>query len=100
MPMRFAWLFRSRGALTQTEPFVPSIPPKSSPGLTSRTPSKVTAAPESPAQHGPPLPTEHGLLKQLRNDTGNADRLILKFGRHLRYCPAFRKWLVWDGRRP
>ncbi len=42
---------------------------------------------------------EHALLKQLRNDTGNADRLILKFGRHLRYCPAFRKWLVWDGRR-
>jgi hypothetical protein len=62
-------------------------------------PAVVTASHESPAQHGPPLPTEHGLLKQLRNDTGNADRLILKFGRHLRYCPAFRKWLVWDGRR-
>lgn len=26
-------------------------------------------------------------------------RLILKFGNRLRYCPAFRKWLVWDGRR-
>jgi putative DNA primase/helicase len=39
------------------------------------------------------------LLKQLRNDTGNADRLILQFGDRLRYCPAFRKWLVWDGRR-
>ncbi|MCC7235424.1 MAG: hypothetical protein IT163_08980 [Bryobacterales bacterium] len=39
------------------------------------------------------------LLEQLRNDTGNADRLILKYGDRLRYCPAFRKWLVWDGRR-
>jgi putative DNA primase/helicase len=39
------------------------------------------------------------LLTQLRNDTGNADRLILRFGNHLRYCPALRKWLVWDDRR-
>jgi putative DNA primase/helicase len=39
------------------------------------------------------------LLEQLRNDTGNADRLILKYGDRLRYCPAFRKWLVWDGWR-
>jgi putative DNA primase/helicase len=46
-----------------------------------------------------PQPVEHELLKQLRNDTGNADRLILKFGDRLRYCPAFKKWLVWDGRR-
>lgn len=60
---------------------------------------QVTAAPESRARQGAPLPTEHGFLKQLRNDTGNADRLILKFGCHLRYCPAFRKWLVWDDRR-
>lgn len=35
----------------------------------------------------------------MRNDTGNAERLILKFGDRLRYCPAFRKWLVRDGRR-
>jgi putative DNA primase/helicase len=39
------------------------------------------------------------LLTQLRNDTGNADRLILKYGDRIRYCPAFRKWLAWDGRR-
>jgi putative DNA primase/helicase len=39
------------------------------------------------------------LLQPLRNDTGNAERLILKSGDHLRYCPAFRKWLVWDDRR-
>ena len=39
------------------------------------------------------------LLRQLRNDTVNAERLILKFGDRLRYCPAFRKWLVWDYQR-
>jgi len=39
------------------------------------------------------------LLEFLRNDTGNAGRLILKFGDRLRYCPAMRKWLCWDGRR-
>lgn len=39
------------------------------------------------------------LLEFMRNDTGNASRLILKFGDRLRYCPAMRKWLCWDGRR-
>jgi putative DNA primase/helicase len=32
-------------------------------------------------------------------DTGNADRLVALHGADLRYCFAFRKWLVWDGRR-
>jgi putative DNA primase/helicase len=39
------------------------------------------------------------LLEFMRNDTGNASRLILKFGDRLRYCPAMRKWLCWDERR-
>ena len=39
------------------------------------------------------------LLVQLLNDTGNGDRLIAMHGQDLRYCPAFRKWLLWDGRR-
>jgi len=39
------------------------------------------------------------LLTQMLNDTGNADRLIAFRGTELRYCPALRKWLVWDGRR-
>lgn len=52
----------------------------------------------------PPDPAEvvsrkFPLLEFLRNDTGNAGRLILKFGDRLRYCPAMRKWLCWDGRR-
>ncbi|MEK7752462.1 MAG: phage/plasmid primase, P4 family [Acidobacteriota bacterium] len=43
-----------------------------------------------------PLPD---LLPQLHNDHGNAERLIALDGQDLRYCHAFRKWLVWDGRR-
>ncbi|MEK7752845.1 MAG: phage/plasmid primase, P4 family [Acidobacteriota bacterium] len=43
-----------------------------------------------------PLP---GLLLQLHNDHGNAERLIALHGEDLRFCHAFRKWLVWDDRR-
>jgi putative DNA primase/helicase len=39
------------------------------------------------------------LLPYLHNDHGNAERLIAMYGEGLRYCHAFRKWLVWDGRR-
>ncbi len=39
------------------------------------------------------------LLAQLMNDTGNAERLIAFCGDNIRYCPALRKWLVWDGMR-
>lgn len=59
---------------------------------------------DPPASSLPPDSTEvvsrkFPLLEFLRNDTGNAGRLILKFGDRLRYCPAMRKWLCWDGRR-
>ncbi len=33
------------------------------------------------------------------HDSGNADRLISLHGHELRYCHAFRKWLLFDGRR-
>jgi putative DNA primase/helicase len=32
-------------------------------------------------------------------DSGNADRLVSMHGADLRYGFAFRKWMVWDGRR-
>jgi len=57
---------------------------------------------ESPKLQGPkpaPAADDRKLLRQLRSDTGNAERLVLMFGHCLRYCPAFRKWLVWDDRR-
>lgn len=32
-------------------------------------------------------------------DTGNAQRLVARHGENLRYCGAWKKWLVWDGMR-
>jgi putative DNA primase/helicase len=32
-------------------------------------------------------------------DLGNAERLVARFGRNLRHVAAWKKWLVWDGRR-
>lgn len=32
-------------------------------------------------------------------DTGNAERLIARHGREIRYCAAWKCWLVWDGKR-
>jgi putative DNA primase/helicase len=39
------------------------------------------------------------LLRYLRNDYGNSQRLVALHGDDLRYCHEMRKWLVWDGRR-
>lgn len=33
-----------------------------------------------------------------RTDAGNAERLIDTFGEHIRYCHAFKHWLIYDGR--
>ena len=32
-------------------------------------------------------------------DLGNAERLVYHFGEKIRYCHAWRKWLIWDGVR-
>jgi len=39
------------------------------------------------------------LLSQHFSDFGNSQRVIVLYGDQLRYCHAFQKWLVWDGRR-
>jgi len=56
-------------------------------------------APSLPPDSAEVVSRKFPLLEFLRNDTGNAGRLILKSGDRLRYCPAMRKWLCWDGRR-
>jgi P4 family phage/plasmid primase-like protien len=33
------------------------------------------------------------------NDTGNAERLVALHGIDMRHCGAWRRWLVWDGKR-
>jgi putative DNA primase/helicase len=35
----------------------------------------------------------------MRTDLGNAERLVARHGRVVRYCQASKKWLVYDGRR-
>jgi putative DNA primase/helicase len=52
------------------------------------------AAPADEPEESPPDLTGH-----LANDHGNACRLIDLYGRDMRYCHAFKKWQVWDGRR-
>ena len=42
---------------------------------------------------------EPDLLSQGFHDSGNAQRLVELFGHDLRYCPEYKKWLVWSGRR-
>lgn len=52
--------------------------------------------------HRAPPEVDHGapdLLGHLHNDHGNAERLIALYGRDLRYCYAFKNWLVWDSQR-
>jgi putative DNA primase/helicase len=44
-------------------------------------------------------PSGPNLLGFLYNDHGNACRLIALSGEDLLFCHAFKKWLVWDGKR-
>ena len=39
------------------------------------------------------------LSRYPRTDLGNAERLIARHGRSLRYCHPWSKWMVWDGKR-
>lgn len=32
-------------------------------------------------------------------DFGNAERFVQQHGENIRYCPPWKSWLVWDGRR-
>jgi putative DNA primase/helicase len=50
--------------------------------------------PNGPIPAGPP-----NLIPFHFADTGNAERLVAMHGADLRYCFAFRKWLIWDGTR-
>ena len=37
-------------------------------------------------------------IRQL-SDMGNAERFIARCGHDAKYCPAWKNWLLWDGRR-
>ncbi len=34
-----------------------------------------------------------------KTDTGNAERLVSRYGFEIRYCDEWAKWLIWDGKR-
>ena len=39
------------------------------------------------------------ILQYGLHDCGNSDRIIALHGRDMRYCAAWKKWLLWDGQR-
>ena len=69
--------------------------PRPSPG-DSATPQRPQLVMELPKH---PEPDEPGLLYFPLNDHGNAQRVAAIYGPSMRYCHAFKKWLLWDGRR-
>src|SRR5688572_14116088 len=40
---------------------------------------------------------DYQLLEFERSDLGNAERLVACHGQDLRYCPAWKRWLIWNG---
>jgi P4 family phage/plasmid primase-like protien len=67
---------------------------------------EAVAAKDTPPDEAPDffegVPPEGGAVfdcgvKYERNDSGNAKRLISAHGEDMRYCEAWKRWLVWDG---
>jgi putative DNA primase/helicase len=48
---------------------------------------------------GAPPPPNPNLRQYMRTDLGNAERFCADHGHNVRYLPAWKKWLVWDGKR-
>lgn len=44
-----------------------------------------------------PEPGEHRVFPH--TEKGNADRLIHRYGRAIRYCPTTRSWYIFDSKR-
>lgn len=69
----------------------------------SRAKSKAKHEPAGPKIHDPgeDEPETTGISDHRFNltDLGNAERLVARHGKDLRYCHVWKRWLVWDGRR-
>src|SRR5215467_3877580 len=39
------------------------------------------------------------LLSQPLTDSGNGERFVKLHGQDVRYCPEYKAWFVWDGKR-
>jgi putative DNA primase/helicase len=55
--------------------------------------------PASKGRHRCTVPVAPDLLPYPHTDTGNAERLVAMYGGYIRFCPEWKKWLVWDGTR-
>lgn len=67
-------------------------------------PFQSTILQEAPAPLPSPKPSPLPTLGPVGDhypftDVGNAQRLVARHGNGLRYCPAWRKWLIWDGKK-
>ena len=86
--------------LKLSERFESAVPPKNLRAIAEDIEERYE--PEIPAPAEPtvePQEIRPDLTGYLSNDYGNTGRLIALYGRDIRYCHAFKKWLVWDGRR-
>ena len=70
-----------------------------------RTPGWKLSEPQSNGRQSPPPPPDRPddvdarLATFARTDTGDAERLVARFGGRIRYCYPWAKWLAYDGRR-
>jgi putative DNA primase/helicase len=67
----------------------------------AKSPRQVPDLQAPPATPAPPMAdrSAKSRLKRPRTDLGNAERLIDRYGRNLRYCHPWDRWLAWDGKR-
>lgn len=73
-----------------------SSPPDPSTGQPHAVPP--TPPPTPPAEPpSPPAAAAGGPLR--RTDQGNAERLVRRHGKDIRYVPKWDRWIIWDGRR-
>jgi len=63
----------------------------------ARSVGKYTPAPKATGKLAP-VSNATGPIHHL-TDLGNAERLVVRHGQGVRYCVAWRQWLVWDGKR-
>ena len=79
--------------------YASKIPVHSGNGVVKGAATVETAAPMNHALAAVPVNQEalDSLLATYpRTDTGNAERLVARFGHALRFCHPWSKWLVWD----
>jgi putative DNA primase/helicase len=60
-------------------------------------PEPGNTPPPPTSRHIPPIPQEMPCFPN--TDLGNAERLAFRHGPDLRYCHAWKGWLIWDGTR-